>query len=179
MFKVWKAIEAKKQQVYYYNPLNQAALESEETANALSDALKDVTNPIAKSSPSKSAEISKKNKFGFNAKRMKTQEVPKKSVNLDKSEEELKSIITECSQKLETVTKSMDEKQVHKNNEIMKLVGYYGEKTQTLLMEMHKENPTDPMSGEPLSLKQMIESIKISKELLQWDDEEEDFKPFI
>ena len=55
---------------------------------------------------------------------------------------------------------------------------YYGDHIQDLITEFHKENPIDPITGEDMSMKKMIENLHLDKELIKWSEEDEDFKPF-
>ena len=120
-------------------------------------------------------EVVKKNKFGFKTKRQK---VSSESPFLSRSSEELEKILETKQKELEVIETNLKLKNTDRVVQVVKLVQYYGERAQNLLTEMHKENPTDPRTGELMSLKELIEDLKIKKDLIQWDDDEEDFKSF-
>lgn len=108
----------------------------------------------------------------------KRQKTSTESPLLSKTHEELQTILESKRKELESVEANLKLKNTDRVVQVTKLAVYYGERTQNLLTEMHKENPIDPRTGDSMSLKAMIEDLKISKDLIQWDDNEEDFKPF-
>ena len=96
----------------------------------------------------------------------------------DKTTVELKEILEQKKQEMMKSQEKMGGKDAERMTEMAKLTRYYGDKVQTLITEMQKDNPIDENTEEYTSIKKIIESFKLDKELIKWDDNEEDFKPF-
>ena len=67
---------------------------------------------------------------------------------------------------------------IERKQEMAKLSRYYGERVQTLITEMAKDGEVDRETGEVMRVKDIVEKLKLDKQLIQWDDDEEDFKDF-
>ncbi|CAI2383490.1 unnamed protein product [Moneuplotes crassus] len=169
-----KTIEIEKDQKIYYNPLTCAIFEDKETAQKFVEKLEAISKEPEKKEPIKSV---KKNKFKVAAKRIKltdTTEEECKDKTIEELEQELKSKKEELQSLTETTKKEVDPRV----EDVSKLVVYYGEKAQELIIEFHKLNPTNPETQEEMNLATMINLLKVDKEIIRWNTENEDFDPF-
>lgn len=164
---------------YYYCPTTQVVFSNKQVADAFLMKLEMLSKFDQSNEKQPKPAEQKVGKFGIKAKRFKTKEVPElKESLLKNSISELNELLVSKQAELSKISTTLDSKKSDRIYQVSALTVYYGEKVQMLLNEYAKQTPSDSQNGEPRTLKQFIEKWGISKELIKWDDENEDFISF-